>query len=81
MMLFSDATLAHAPHSDHYKKHFIEPLDIIEEYDLGFHLGSLLKYILREEKSEGERIKDLEKAQFYLERYIELLKKREGEKA
>lgn len=55
----------------HYKQHSIQPWNIIDEYDLDFYLGNILKYILR---TKGDnQIEDLNKAIHYLERKIELL--------
>ncbi len=46
----------------------IEVIDIIEGFSLGFHLGNVLKYILRAAYKGG--IKDLKKARWYLDREI-----------
>lgn len=46
---------------------------IIEHYDLNFHLGNTLKYVLRAGKKPGEsKLDDLRKAQWYLNRQVEL---------
>lgn len=50
-----------------------EPIKIIEHYVLGFHLGNCIKYLLRAGK-KGSEIEDLEKARWYLDRYIDRLK-------
>lgn len=55
---------------DHYKSMAIEPLQYIEANNLGFHEGSVIKYVSRWRKKGG--IEDLKKAQFYIERLIEL---------
>lgn len=47
-----------------------EPIKIIEHYNLGFHLGNCIKYILRAGKKEST-LNDLKKAHWYLGRYIE----------
>jgi hypothetical protein len=52
-----------------------EPIKIIEHYNLGFHLGNCIKYLLRAGKKENE-IQDLQKAKWYLERYIENISKK-----
>lgn len=52
----------------HYKKHSIQPWDIIDEYGLGFYEGNVLKYLLRD---KGSRREDLEKAVHYLEKMLE----------
>ena len=56
----------------HYKKHAIQPWDIIDEYELDFYEGNALKYLLRD-KSEtdvGKRREDLEKAIHYIEKKL-----------
>lgn len=55
---------------DHYKGD--EVMKIIEKFELGFHLGNVVKYVLRCGKKPGENtLKDLEKARWYLNREIE----------
>jgi len=60
---------------DHYvKDRSIEPIDCIEDWELPYHLGQVLKYISRfRRKGEGPSVHiiDLQKARFYLDRYIE----------
>lgn len=41
---------------------------IIEEFDLGFRLGNVIKYLLREKQKAG--LEDIEKARWYLDREI-----------
>lgn len=53
---------------DHYKKHTIQPWDVIEAYGLDFWEGNALKYLLRQ---KGNRVEDLQKAIHYLEKVIE----------
>ena len=50
-----------------------EPIDVIEDWTLGFHEANALKYISRSGRKDN-RIQDLEKAVWYLERRIEHLK-------
>jgi len=52
----------------HYKKHKIQPLDIIDEYGLDYYLGNVLKYILRDKDS---KVEDLDKAIHYIQLYKE----------
>jgi hypothetical protein len=53
-----------------------EAIKVIEEWDLDFHLGNALKYIARAgKKSKDTELQDLEKAQWYINRKIEQLKK------
>lgn len=47
----------------------IEAIDVIEAFNLGFCLGNTVKYVLRAGK-KGERLEDLRKAAWYLEREI-----------
>ena len=49
-----------------------EPIDVIEDWGLGFHLANATKYISRAGRKGGE-IQDLEKAVWYLERRISQL--------
>jgi Protein of unknwon function (DUF3310) len=54
-----------------------EPIKVIEAWKLGFHLGNSVKYIARAgKKSRETEIDDLEKAEWYIHRRIERLKKR-----
>lgn len=61
--------LCHDPvnHPSHYQGKKFESIDIIEDFDLGFHLGNAIKYILRAGK-KGNKVQDLKKAIWYLER-------------
>lgn len=54
----------------HYNFGKYEVLDVIEDWDLGYHLGNAIKYIGRCEH-KGNKIQDLEKAIFYIQREIE----------
>jgi len=61
---------------DHYAKHNIQPLDVIDEYNLDFYRGNVLKYILRD---KGNQLEDIDKAIHYLELYKErVLEKNKG---
>ncbi len=57
---------------DHYKKHKsgIECIDVVEH--MSFNLGNAIKYIWRADLKE-DRISDLKKAKWYIEREIERL--------
>lgn len=57
-------------HPDHYNKGDIEVIDVIEDWNLGFHLGNAIKYIARAEHKDNTK-QDLEKAKWYLQRYID----------
>lgn len=57
-------------HPDHYVKgRQYEAIDVIEDWELGFHLGNALKYISRAGR-KGDYLEDLKKAVWYLEREI-----------
>lgn len=56
-------------HPAHYKGRGMESIEVIEGFDLGFHLGNAVKYILRAGK-KGDRVEDLRKAIWYLNREI-----------
>lgn len=58
---------------DHYSKLPIQPFDIIEQNNLNFFEGNILKYLLRYKHKNG--VQDLEKAQHYLAKLIEITKK------
>jgi hypothetical protein len=58
-------------HPKHYGgDNTYEAIKVIEHYSLDFHLGNVLKYILRADK-KGNELEDLKKAQWYLNRKIE----------
>jgi len=59
-------------HPDHYggKENAYEAIKVIEAWDLGFHLGNVVKYISRAGKKTKNTTEDLKKAKWYLERYL-----------
>jgi len=58
-------------HPAHYGGDTIyETIKVIEAWELNFNLGNTVKYISRVGK-KGERLEQLRKAQFYLNREIE----------
>lgn len=62
-------------HPSHYCDGGIETLDYILAKRMDFLLGQVCKYISRAGKKDPAReIEDLEKARFYLNRKIDLLK-------
>ncbi len=63
--------------NSHYKKHKIEPLDIIDDYKLDFYLGNVIKYILRS-PYKGSEIEDITKAKNYLELYENRILNKKG---
>lgn len=56
-------------HPSHYNRGKIEVIDFIEDQQLPFHLGNVVKYIARA-GSKGDKLEDLKKARWYLDRYI-----------
>ena len=56
-------------HPPHYKVGGIETIDFIEAKGLNYHLGNVVKYVTRADHT-GERLENLKKAQWYLEREI-----------
>ena len=65
-------------HPKHYggKEAKHEAISVIEEWGLGFHLGNVVKYISRAgRKPDQSMIDDLNKAKWYLERFIEKVDK------
>lgn len=63
----------------HYTSGPIEVIDLIEGFDLGFHLGNVVKYVLRS-PHKGRELEDLKKAEWYLKRWIEKREKQLAEK-
>lgn len=58
-------------HYSDFNKLGMSALHITELYGLGFHLGSVMKYVLRAGKKKGEsELNDLKKAAWYLNRHI-----------
>ena len=51
--------------------HSIETIDVIESWELGYHLGNAVKYISRA-AHKGHFLEDLKKAQWYLARRISM---------
>lgn len=58
----------------HYTFGTIEVITVIEDWQLGFHLGNTVKYIARA-KHKGNELEDLKKAKWYLDRKIGQLEK------
>ena len=58
----------------HYTAGGIETIDFIEAKKLGYNLGNVIKYITRSDL-KGDKLENLEKAQWYLNREINNLKK------
>jgi hypothetical protein len=54
---------------NHYKQK-VQPIDLIEAFDLNFNLGNVVKYVSRAGR-KGDTLEDLEKAFYYLKRELE----------
>lgn len=64
-------------HPKHYTSGKIEVIDFIEDKELNFNLGNVVKYVARagRKKSQGKTLEakaleDLKKARFYIDREI-----------
>lgn len=56
-------------HPPHYRAGGIETIDFIEAKGLNYHLGNVVKYVTRADL-KGDRIENLKKAKWYLDREI-----------
>jgi len=56
-------------HPPHYKVGGIETIDFIEAKGLDYNLGNVVKYVTRADH-KGNKLQDLEKARWYLDRAI-----------
>jgi hypothetical protein len=54
---------------DHYHKK-VQPIELIEAFDLNFNLGNVVKYVSRCNLKHENSKEDLEKALFYLRREL-----------
>lgn len=65
----------------YYNKANMSVIDIIDEYELNFNKGNIIKYILRSgKKGKDTEIQDLQKAMRYCQMEIERLNKRLSKK-
>ena len=65
----------------YYTKPSMSVIDIIDEYELNFNKGNIIKYIVRSgKKSKDTEIQDLQKAMRYCQMEIERLNKRLSKK-
>lgn len=66
-------------HPSHYvgEDNPYEAIKVIEAWNLGFNLGNVVKYISRADHKDN-RIKDLKKAAWYLNREIQNMEKQNG---
>lgn len=62
-------------HPKHYTMGNIEVIEAIEDWNLNYHRGNAIKYIIRAGiKDKTKEIQDLEKSKWYIEREIQRLK-------
>jgi hypothetical protein len=62
---------------DHYVSHNgMEVIDVIEGFQLTFHEGNIVKYLLRWRNKNG--VEDLKKCRWYLDRFIYLVDRKDG---
>ena len=72
MAIYADDMVNHPPH---YKTGGIETIDFIEAKNLGYNLGNVVKYISRADY-KGDRLENLKKAQWYMNREVALASKK-----
>ena len=60
-------------HPTHYNQGKIEVIDAIEDWNLNFCEGNVVKYVARS-RHKRETLQDLKKAQWYLNRLVEGMK-------
>jgi hypothetical protein len=82
--IFQESTMDLVNHPPHYTSGKIEVIDFIEDQNLTYHLGNVVKYVARAGKKHptlsGE-LEDLKKARWYLQRYIDALEADSKERA
>jgi hypothetical protein len=66
---FGDSNVDLVNQPPHYTTGGIETIDFIEAKKLNYNLGNAVKYITRADH-KGNRLQDLQKAKWYLEREI-----------
>lgn len=69
-----DVTKENVEHPSHYNAHNIEVIDFIQDWELNFCLGNVIKYVCRS-PYKGTQIEDLKKAREYLDFEIKRLEK------
>lgn len=75
----SNATSDPVNHPAHYTFGAFEVIEVLEAWNLPFHLANVVKYVARAgRKDPSKLLEDLEKARWYLDRYIALVKRQRG---
>jgi len=69
-----DSCMSNVSHPAHYNKGKIEVITVIEDWDLNFNSGNVLKYLARA-PYKGKHLEDLEKAREYLTFEIERVRR------
>jgi hypothetical protein len=59
-------------HPAHYNTGQFEVIDVIDDWQLDFYLGNVVKYVARA-AHKGQELEDLKKARFYIQRRIDKL--------
>lgn len=59
-------------HPQHYKGKGLEVIEVIEAFELDFHRGNAIKYILRAGKKTEDTTEDILKAIWYLNRFLNI---------
>ena len=78
-VVYENSIFDNVNHPAHYTDGNIEVIDFIEDKKLPYHLGNVVKYICRAGKKDPKtEVEDLEKAAWYLNRYLELKTWRKG---
>lgn len=58
-------------HPQHYQGKGLEVIEVIEAFEIDFHRGNAVKYILRAGKKTADMAEDIQKAIWYLNRFLE----------
>jgi hypothetical protein len=66
-------------HPSHYTFGKFEVIDVIEDWKLNYNMGNAVKYVARAEH-KGNKIEDLQKAIWYLQREIDRFSRGSQEK-
>lgn len=65
-------------HPAHYNQGQIEVIDAIEDWDLNFSEGNVIKYVARH-RHKNEPLEDLKKAKWYIDRLIKIVEENNKE--
>lgn len=58
---YADVDMSQKFHSTHYHTKGVEPIEFINSNELGFNEGSIVKYVTRVGKKEGQEVSDIKK--------------------